>query len=153
MDPTHFLYVYVALGLAVAALAGLTSARLRVLARALAEKAREQSRDLPPLVAGYFRWMSRSLAAGAGAFLVLALADGVLSRIATPELALRSLGFLGATCLLAAGSLLVMAGTVDMRLRLAAGWHRTLMLAGGFCGTALAAATMVQIVQRGRLWI
>lgn len=153
MDPAHFLYIYVSLGVAVAALAGLTASRLRVLHRALADKAQAQSRDLPPLVEGYFRWMSRSLAGSAGVFLVLALTDGVLSRTSTPELVLRGLGFVAATCLLAGGSLLVMAGTVDMRLRLAAGWHRGLMLAGGFAGTALAAAVMVQLVQQGRLWI
>lgn len=152
MEPHAYLWAHAVAGLALCAGAGLTATHLRVQGIALAQRAAQQQHDLPPLVAIYFRWMARGLAAGAGLFLALAVADGLVSRAGAQGLAPRALGFSQAGLLLATGGLLLMAGTVDLRLRLAARWHRGLMLGCGVAGITLAAACMLQLVRHGRLW-
>lgn len=153
MEPGQFVVVFAVLGTAVAGVAGLSAMRTRTQGEALARRAQDQNREVPPLVAAYFQWMARMLTFSASAFLALAVLDGLLAHLGQPELVQRAVGFCAAVALLACGSLQVMAGTVDMRLRLGPPWQRVMLGAGGLCGIALAAATMIQIVQQGRLWV
>lgn len=152
MDPFTFLLLYVAAGIALAALAGLTALRLRAQGLRLAAQAADRGQEVPPLVGWYFRWMARLLAFCGSGFLLSASADGIAALASAPGLVPRILGFVSATLLLACASLMVMAGTADLRLRMVARWHRLLLLAGGAAGAIMSAAAMVQLVAHGRLW-
>ncbi len=149
----YFIYVFVALGVAVAAAAGFAATRTRAMGSTLAERAQKMSVEVPPLVAGYFRAMARGLTWTSVAFLTVAVVDAVLSRFGTQELLLRSLGFVSATALLGCGTLLVMSGTVDMKLRMGSAAHRLATLIAGVLGISLSATAMVQLVKQGRLWL
>lgn len=152
MTPGQFIVVWALLGIGVAASAGLFATRLRVVGGELQQRALAQDRSLPPLVEAYFRWSSRALAGFAGAFLAVAVGDGLAARFMEQAMVSRVLGFVAAVLLLACAGMQLLTGTVDMRLRLAPQWQRILLMVAGVVGTTLAAAAMVQLVQRGSLW-
>lgn len=143
---------FVVPGCLVAAVALRAGAGLRATLAALAARAAEQQRQVPPLVDAYFRGTSKVLLVCPVLYLGLVGADVAVSLAAAGHGVARILGYACGLVLMVSSFVLLMQGTVDRRLKLQDLFARRAYPIAGGLGMCIAAWGMTLVTVQGRVW-
>jgi hypothetical protein len=139
-------------GAVIAVLCLQASVSLSAIYAELRLKAAEQSRDVPPLAASYFRNTVRVLFVGGVLFMGMASADAVTRITSEDPVLARAFGYGSGLALLVCSFALLLHGGVDRHLKLLRREMRLAYLPSGVIGIGVAAWGMVLVTWHGGIW-